>query len=294
MYIQCKHKNWGELLLSQNGVCGTVFYLALVGGAAAQVGFGIPVFSRMYVICLILIPLVLIFLKEPIEQRMEGKKMFPDGFGAFATQSFFELFEVCLSFITNTISYLRVGGFVLSHAGMMLVVTLLMDMTSGAGSIVVAIFGNLFVMCLEGMIVGIQVLRLEFYEMFSRYFSGDGITAKSAKIRVVSHIALFFLVLAGVLVYNINGVTALAAEGEVVDQMSGSLAQGLGFIAAALATGLSALGAGIAVAAAAPAAIGAFSENDKNFGKSLIFVALGEGVALYGMLISILIISKIG
>lgn len=115
-------------------------------------------------------------------------------------------------------------------------------------------------------------------------------SAKSAKLRVVTHIALFFVVLAGVLVYNINGATALAAEGEAVDQMSGSLAQGLGFIAAALATGLSALGAGIAVAAAAPAAIGAFSENDKNFGKSLIFVALGEGVAIYGLIISILII----
>ena len=58
-------------------------------------------------------------------------------------------------------------------------------------------------------------------------------------------------------------------------------------------TGFSALGAGIAVAAAAPAAIGAFSENEKNFGKSLIFVALGEGVAIYGLLISILIINKI-
>ncbi len=115
-------------------------------------------------------------------------------------------------------------------------------------------------------------------------------SAKSAKIRVVTHIALFFAVLAGVLIYNVNGVTALAAEGEAVDQMSGSIAQGLGFIAAALATGMSALGAGIAVAAAAPAAIGAFSENDKNFGKSLIFVALGEGVAIYGLIISILII----
>ena len=60
-----------------------------------------------------------------------------------------------------------------------------------------------------------------------------------------------------------------------------------------LSTGFSALGAGIAVAAAAPAAIGAFSENEKNFGKSLIFVALGEGVAIYGLLISILIINKI-
>lgn len=115
-------------------------------------------------------------------------------------------------------------------------------------------------------------------------------SAKSAKLRVVTHIALFFVVLAGVLIYNINGATVLAAEGESVDLMSGTLAQGLGFIAAALATGMSALGAGIAVAAAAPAAIGAFSENDKNFGKSLIFVALGEGVAIYGLIISILII----
>ena len=115
-------------------------------------------------------------------------------------------------------------------------------------------------------------------------------SAKSAKLRLMTHIALFFVVLAGVLVYNINGATALAAEGESVDLMSGTLAQGLGFIAAALATGMSALGAGIAVAAAAPAAIGAFSENDKNFGKSLILVALGEGVAIYGLIISILII----
>ncbi len=181
MYIQIKHKNWCELLLSQNGICGSVFYIALLGGAAAQVGFGISVFSKGYILGLILLPLLLIFLKEPIEHKMKGKEMFPDGFGAFATQSFFELFEVCLSFITNTISYLRVGGFVLSHAGMMLVVTLLMDMVGGVGNIAVAIFGNLFVMCLEGMIVGIQVLRLEFYEMFSRYFTGDGIAFQSLK-----------------------------------------------------------------------------------------------------------------
>jgi V/A-type H+-transporting ATPase subunit K len=56
---------------------------------------------------------------------------------------------------------------------------------------------------------------------------------------------------------------------------------------------MSALGAGIAVAAAAPAAIGAFSENSENFGRALIFVALGEGVAIYGLLISILIINAL-
>ena len=67
----------------------------------------------------------------------------------------------------------------------------------------------------------------------------------------------------------------------------------MAYLGAALVTGLSCIGAGIAVAAAAPAAIGAFSENPKSFGKALIFVALGEGVALYGLLISILILNKV-
>ena len=69
---------------------------------------------------------------------------------------------------------------------------------------------------------------------------------------------------------------------------------GMGLIGAGIATGLSCIGGGIAVGYAAPAAIGATSEDPKNFGKSLIFVALGEGVALYGMLVSILILSKLG
>ena len=69
--------------------------------------------------------------------------------------------------------------------------------------------------------------------------------------------------------------------------------KGMGLLAAALVTGLAGIGGGIAVAAAAPAAIGATSEDPKAFGKSLIFVALGEGIALYGMLVSILILNQV-
>ncbi|MCI7084990.1 MAG: ATP synthase subunit C [bacterium] len=69
---------------------------------------------------------------------------------------------------------------------------------------------------------------------------------------------------------------------------------GFGLIGAGIATGLSCIGGGIAVGGAAPAAIGATSEDPKNFGKSMIFVALGEGCALYGLLISIMILSKLG
>lgn len=116
------------------------------------------------------------------------------------------------------------------------------------------------------------------------------VTAKSAKMRLGTHICGFFGAVALVLFLTYANSPVLAAG---ADKMTGSIAQGLGFISAALATGLSALGAGIAVAAAAPAAIGAFSENAENFGKSVIFVALGEGVAIYGLLISILIINTL-
>ncbi len=120
------------------------------------------------------------------------------------------------------------------------------------------------------------------------------VTVQSAKMRLATHIAGFFTVIVLVLVLQLFISPKVFAAEEDPVSIVGTMAQGLGFLSAALATGMSALGAGVAVAAAAPAAIGAFSENEKNFGKSLIFVALGEGVAIYGLLISILIINNLG
>ena len=120
------------------------------------------------------------------------------------------------------------------------------------------------------------------------------VTVQSAKRRLFTHIAGFFTVIVFVLVLQMIVSPKVFAAEEGAVTIVGTMAQGLGFLSAALATGMSALGAGVAVAAAAPAAIGAFSENEKNFGKSLIFVALGEGVAIYGLLISILIINNLG
>lgn len=73
-------------------------------------------------------------------------------------------------------------------------------------------------------------------------------------------------------------------------QQSGGLDKGMAYLAAGLSTGLAGIGGGIAVAAGAPAAIGAVSEDPKAFGKAIIFVALGESIALYGVVISILIL----
>lgn len=117
---------------------------------------------------------------------------------------------------------------------------------------------------------------------------------RNGKTKLLCQISMFVGVFALVIISQWNSFSVLAEDAVVVvDSITGTTAQGMGFIAAALATGCSAIGAGIAVAAAAPAAIGAISENSENFGKAIIFVALGEGVAIYGLLISILIINAL-
>lgn len=170
-----RKKDYVEMVLSHNGFAGLTLYGFIAVGVALQIGLKIPVINGLTIALFVGIPLIAIFLKEPIERKFHHHKMFPTGFGGFFVEAFFELFEIVLSYLTNTMSFLRVGGFVLSHAGMMLVVTSLMDMVGGSGSILVLVFGNVFVMALEGMIVGIQVLRLQFYEMFSRYYKGNGV-----------------------------------------------------------------------------------------------------------------------
>ena len=88
-------------------------------------------------------------------------------------------------------------------------------------------------------------------------------------------------------------IVAHAADAGSAAEAANASSAGLGYISAGLSTGLSCIGGGIAVGGSAPAAIGATSEDPKNFGKSIIFVALGEGCALYGMLISIMILTSL-
>ena len=91
-----------------------------------------------------------------------------------------------------------------------------------------------------------------------------------------------------------TATTAETAETATTATDSGAgLATGLALVGAGLAIGLAAIGAGIALSAGAPAAIGAVAENPKAFGKSIIFVALGEAVAIYGFIIAILMVIKI-
>ena len=113
------------------------------------------------------------FVQEPLSLLIEKKKDWMPEKGHVHSREVFELFEILLSFITNTMSFIRVGAFALNHVGMMSVV-FCCRIWRRAAVLWYRCYGNLLVIGLEGLIVGIQVLRLEYYEMFSRFFVGDG------------------------------------------------------------------------------------------------------------------------
>lgn len=134
------------------------------------------------------------------------------------------------------------------------------------------------------------ILALSIIIPFGIYFMGQK-TRKRGKAMLITNIASFFTTLGlSTFVLFVNGVSA---AGEATQTASVGIGSGLGYLAAALVTGLSTIGAGIAVAAASSTALGAISEDPKLMGKSLIFVALAEGIALYGLLVSFSILAKL-
>ena len=188
IFSSLRRRDMESALFGANGVAGFIFYVSLVVGLASQMFLKIPLMNGVYVACLVILPLILMFLREPLGRLAEGRKNWqPEKWGEYCVQSFFELFEMCLSYVTNTMSFLRVGAYILVHAGMMLVVFTLAEMVGGTvGYISVVIIGNGIVMALEALLVAIQVLRLDYYEIFSRFYVGDGrpftpVTAKRLK-----------------------------------------------------------------------------------------------------------------
>lgn len=159
--------------LDANALAGLVFYGSLLAMVLLLMnGHALP--SGIVLVVMFVIPLLIIGLKEPIVNLLEKKKAIPEGKAIFFVQAFFELFDVCLSYFSNTVSFVRIGAFAVSHAAMMEVVLMLAGAEAGSPNWVVVVLGNIFVCAMEGLIVGIQVLRLEYYELFSRFYQGDG------------------------------------------------------------------------------------------------------------------------
>ena len=169
-----RRKDFASALFGPNGVAGILLYGGLILLLLnALLGLGIPgaLLGWGMAVCV-----VLIFLREPLGNLVARRRPFgPASWGDYALESGAELFEVLISYFSNTVSFVRVGAFVLIHAGMMLMFTNLAEaLGNPVGYVIMMVFGNLFVTVLEALLVSIQTLRLEFYEMFSRFYRGDG------------------------------------------------------------------------------------------------------------------------
>ena len=146
-------------------------------------------------------------------------------------------------------------------------------------------------MTLATKIILITALILSIIIPFGYYLIGEK-NKKRYKRTIGVNAFFFFGAFAIASVMLLGGPQVNAAAAAAADT-SAALSTGLGYIAAALVTGLSCIGGGIAVASAASAALGAISEDSSVLGKSLIFVGLAEGVCLYGLIISFMILGKL-
>ena len=167
-----KQKNWEKILFGPNGAAGMVFYLGLIIAALVTLFGGVNLFIPAYVLPVLVLPLVLILLREPLSRLLAGDPHWNEAsWGAVIGFGFFELFETLLSYLTNTLSFLRVAAYAITHVGLMLVIQALAGSDANP---VVLVLGNVFVIGFEGLLVGIQVLRLEFYELFGRFYEDGG------------------------------------------------------------------------------------------------------------------------
>lgn len=166
-----KNKDISRALFDKNGLAGLIFYSVILILIVGLLQNGKMILSLTVTLILIIVPLLLILFKEKIENLLNRKKVKEK---VSIVEKIFELIEMLLSMASNTISFVRLAAFAINHVGLCMAVYILSNMFGSTGSLAVAIIGNGIVIILEGLIVAIQVLRLEYYELFSRFYSGDG------------------------------------------------------------------------------------------------------------------------
>lgn len=163
-------------IFGKEGLVGFVFYvgvLLLVADKIAKINV-LPTFAM---IIFLILCLILILLKQPLANKLTGKKvLFNEGAKDYFIEAGFEVIETILSMFSNTVSFIRVGAFALNHVGLFVAFSAMAEMSNnGAASIFILILGNVVIIGLEGLIVFIQGLRLQYYELFSKYYSGGGV-----------------------------------------------------------------------------------------------------------------------
>lgn len=161
-----------DAVFGHHGVVNLVFYLALVGGGVQMAMTGVFGIIPTVMIVLSLGALAVynwFHLSAPIGEKILVVAI--------------ETLETVIGYISNTLSFLRVAAFSINHVALAMAVLTLAGMMGAFGHVMMVIFGNIFIIVLEGVIVTIQVMRLQFFEGFSRYFAADGKEFKPLRLR---------------------------------------------------------------------------------------------------------------
>lgn len=182
-----KKKEIKEGVFGKNGICGFILYVSLLG----LVALNIVNFSLAYILIPVLIGLVilmifLVLVREPLSNYiLKRNKLYEESASEYYVESGFELLEMILGMFSNTVSFIRIGAFALTHVGLFMAFQTLATMAqNGLISVGVLVFANVLIIVLEGLIVSIQALRLQFYELFSKYYTGDGVEFKSVDLQI--------------------------------------------------------------------------------------------------------------
>ena len=163
----------GKALFGKTGISGAVFFWYVIVFALR-----IALFKHSPMIfdwVIMGLSLILTAYGEIFERIVEGKRpVLENGFGTALISGLVEIIEVVSSYLSNTVSFVRVGAFALAHAVLGFLIEKMVGMAPLAGGILISILGNAIVIALEGMIVAIQVVRLQYYEFFSKFFHETG------------------------------------------------------------------------------------------------------------------------
>jgi len=172
-----KAKDWPNFFFSKTGIAGLWLYWSLLGMGIALVlpAYGLP---KIPFIVATIIGAIAVGFSEIFMRIMEGHRPYVEsGAGMLAVQVFFELLEVVISYLSNSLSFVRVGAFAVAHGNLSGVFFILGEMVSpaqGVGYWIMFLIGMVFIVGFEGLIVGIQTMRLTYYEIFGKFFNGGG------------------------------------------------------------------------------------------------------------------------
>ncbi|MDU2829920.1 MAG: V-type ATPase 116kDa subunit family protein [Anaerococcus vaginalis] len=169
-----KQKDLEEGVFGKDGIAGLIMMISFISIILNIVKVN-PIPMPVSIILLIS-SIVLMIFKQPISRRLlDMYPIYDQSSSDYYIESSFSIIEALLSVFSNLVSFTRVGAFAINHVGLYMAFEVMSKLVGGGFiGIIILIFGNILIIGLEGMIVFIQGLRLEFYEMFSKYYKGDG------------------------------------------------------------------------------------------------------------------------